>query len=49
MANKDIACTRSHTHWGLWKILGGTALVLIVAGLVVNFPDVKRYIKISSM
>jgi hypothetical protein len=49
MANQEIACSRSHTHWGFWKFLGGTALVLVIAGLVINLPDMKRYIKISTM
>jgi hypothetical protein len=49
MANNEIACRRSHTHWGFWKLLGGTALALVIAGLMVNLPDVKRYIKISTM
>jgi hypothetical protein len=39
----------SSSHWGFWKILGSTALVLAIAGLIVNLPDVKRYIKISTM
>ena len=36
-------------HRGFWTIVGGTALVLVVAGLLVNLPDIKRYIKISTM
>jgi len=32
-----------------WKIVGGTALTLAVVTLVVTLPDIKRYIKISTM
>ncbi len=32
-----------------WKIVGGTALALAVVTLVVALPDIKRYIKISTM
>lgn len=34
---------------GLWSIVGGVALVAVAALVVVNFPDIKRYIKISTM
>lgn len=33
----------------IWKLLGGTALALVVVGLVVTYPDIKRYVKISTM
>ena len=39
----------NHSHHGLWKILGGTALVLTVACVVANLPDIKRYIRIVTM
>ena len=32
-----------------WKIVGGTALALAVVTLVITLPDIKRYIKISTM
>lgn len=32
-----------------WKIVGGTALALAAAALIVSLPDLKRYIKISMM
>ncbi len=32
-----------------WKIVGGTILALAVVTLVVTLPDIKRYIKISTM
>jgi hypothetical protein len=34
---------------GLMSILGGTALLLVAAVVVVMLPDIKRYIKISTM
>jgi hypothetical protein len=33
----------------IWKIVGGVALTAATAGLVKVFPDIKRYIHISSM
>jgi len=32
-----------------WKVLGYLALVGIVAGVVANYSDIKRYIRISTM
>ncbi len=34
---------------GIWSIFGGAALVLMAAAVLVNLPDIKRYIKISTM
>lgn len=31
------------------KIIGGAALAALVAGVIVALPDLKRYIKISTM
>jgi len=33
----------------VWSIVGGAALVLAAAAVVVSLPDIKRYIKISRM
>jgi len=33
----------------VWKILGGATLAAVAYGLVTNFADIKRYIKITSM
>ena len=33
----------------LWSIVGGAALILAAAAVVVSLPDIKRYIKISNM
>jgi hypothetical protein len=33
----------------VWSILGGAALALAAAAVVVSLPDIKRYIKISRM
>ncbi|MBA2732569.1 MAG: hypothetical protein H0U54_06720 [Acidobacteria bacterium] len=32
-----------------WTIVGGLALVAVAAVVVVSLPDIKRYIKISTM
>ena len=34
---------------GIWSVVGGVALVAMAALVVVSLPDIKRYIKISSM
>lgn len=34
---------------GLMSIIGGVALVALAAAVIVNLPDIKRYIKISTM
>jgi hypothetical protein len=31
------------------KMLGVLAVALVVTGILVNLPDIKRYIKISTM
>lgn len=33
----------------LWQVAGGAALLLGAALVVVNLPDIKRYIKIRTM
>jgi hypothetical protein len=37
------------TGVGLLSLAGGAALVLVAAAVVAMLPDIKRYIKISSM
>jgi len=34
---------------GPWSIVGGAALMLLAAAVIINLPDIKRYIKISTM
>ena len=34
---------------GVWSILGGAALVIMAAAVLTSLPDIKRYIKISTM
>jgi len=48
MGNNNLACA-NRSHHGLWKFVGGTTLLLLAAGLLVAFPDIKRYIRISTM
>jgi uncharacterized protein DUF6893 len=33
----------------LWKVIGGAALAIVGAGVVRMIPDIKRYIRISTM
>lgn len=33
----------------VWHIVGGAALVGLAALVIVNIPDIKRYIRISTM
>ena len=33
----------------VWKLIGGAALAAVATGLVMSLPDIKRYIKISTM
>lgn len=33
----------------VWSIIGGAALVVAAAAVIVTLPDIKRYIKISTM
>ncbi len=33
----------------LWKIIGGAALAVVGAGVIRMFPDIKRYIRMSTM
>ncbi|MDT7689940.1 MAG: hypothetical protein QOJ70_1600 [Acidobacteriota bacterium] len=33
----------------MWSFVGGAALLLAAAAVVVSLPDIKRYIKISRM
>jgi len=48
MKHEGVECEH-RSHRTFWKILGGTALVLALAGLVANLPDIKRYVRISTM
>ena len=36
-------------HGTMMKYVGGAALVLLAVGVAANFPDIKRYIRISTM
>jgi hypothetical protein len=51
MQNSDSIETKCRRASGIniWKVIGSAALLAVVAGLIVNLPDIKRYIKISTM
>lgn len=40
---------RRPTGMNMWSIVGGAALLLAAAAVVMSLPDIKRYIKISRM
>ena len=33
----------------IWRVLGGIALIGLAAVLITTLPDIKRYIRISTM
>jgi len=33
----------------VWKVVGGAALAVVATTLVMNFKDIVRYVKISTM
>ena len=40
---------RSSSNVTIWSIVGGVALIAAAAAVIVSLPDIKRYIKISTM
>lgn len=34
---------------GVWTIIGGVALAALAWAVIANLPDIKRYIRISTM
>jgi hypothetical protein len=40
---------RKKSNHLMWKIIGGAALAVVGAGVVRMIPDIKRYIRISTM
>ena len=40
---------RRSSGLNVWSILGGAVLVVAAAAVIVSIPDIKRYIKISTM
>lgn len=40
---------RKKTEHLLWKIAGGAALAVVGVGVIRMLPDIKRYIRISTM
>ncbi|MBA3633836.1 MAG: hypothetical protein H0W58_13680 [Acidobacteria bacterium] len=49
--NQQISTHRSGSSLAgtAWKVVGGTALALMAAAVIISLPDIKRYIKISTM
>lgn len=40
---------RKSSGMSVWSIIGGVALVAVAAAVIVSIPDIKRYIRISTM
>jgi hypothetical protein len=40
---------KGSSNMNVWAIVGGLALVAAAAAVIVSLPDIKRYIKISTM
>jgi hypothetical protein len=40
---------RKKSNHLLWKVIGGAALAVVGAGVIRMIPDIKRYIRISTM
>ncbi len=48
--NESLARRRESTGaLSLWGIVGGAALLVAAAVVIASLPDIKRYIKISTM
>jgi Family of unknown function (DUF6893) len=47
--NRDMALERKSKRGILWKVVGGAIVAVVVAGVVANAHDIRRYIKISTM
>lgn len=46
MSKKDSGSSIGNTAW---KIVGGAVLAVAAAAVIVSLPDIKRYIRISTM
>jgi hypothetical protein len=42
-------CEHKKSNGRIWSFVAGVALVAFAAGLIANFADIKRYIKITTM
>ncbi len=40
---------RKKSNGKIWKMIGGAALAMVAAGVVANFRDIARYIRITTM
>ncbi len=40
---------RRSSGMNIWLIIGGAALALVAVGVITQYPDIKRYIRISTM
>lgn len=49
MENYELEKREEKMSFGIWKIIGGAAAILFVAGVIANLQDIRRYLKISRM
>jgi hypothetical protein len=49
---REDECLERKSHrpgWSVWSVFGGAALMVMAVAVLVNLPDIRRYIKISRM
>jgi len=40
---------RKSSGFSIWYLIGGAALALVAVGVITQLPDIKRYVRISTM
>ncbi len=45
----NLFTSRRKSNHTVLKIIGGVALAAVAAGVIATLPDIKRYIRISTM
>jgi hypothetical protein len=49
MTNQIEEQNKTATHHPVWSMMGATAVIAMAALVIMSVPDVKRYIRISTM
>lgn len=47
--NQPVQVKEKNSSKTIWQVVGGAALLVVVAGVIVSLPDLVRYIKITRM